>query len=348
MKIQYKNLQQIVFFSIILISTSFTQKQLVIGAYGSSDTLNLQEAKREWLQNMDWINYLSNAHHKTWEAFNSDTNVHSLDLRHYAGKDTLLNGRYYRTNQTAPVNSLLLYGPSIWRSYPNYEDKGYLQDTRYRMIVDELMLDTIKYRVDFHIKRLPGKHEIRKVDDTLCIVKVILNYEVDGVTCDSVISKAVRSGDLSDELICYISYNMGFLENNSTSIQSVENCGTEKRYKGTEFIVENRTTSEVYAIEKVEVSDSFIWNRYFSTTGELPRLERLIDYLNSCKSAYYFKDSEQGSYPDFTILPSGNTIESGDVVRILKESITFLYKSGFVKPCTTPQKSLITSTKLAD
>jgi len=348
MKIQNKILTQIVVFSLILISFSVAQKQLVIGAYGSSDSLNLLEAKRDWLNNMDWILYLSNAYHKKWDAFNADTNVYSFDLRHHAGKGTLLNGKYYWTNQDAPLNAAIIYGPSIWRSYPNFEERGYIQDTRYRVIANESILDTIRYRVDFYLKRLSGENEIRKNEDTLCIVKVILSYEDEGIIRDSVISKAVRSGDILNESVCYISYNLGFLENNSTSVKFVHNRGTKKRHTGTEFVVENKTTTELYAVEKVEVSDLDIWENYFSRKGDLTRLERLATYLNSSHSEPSFTISEQGSSPNFPIIPSPNSIENYDAIRIIKESITFLYKEGLVEQWTKQQKSLTTSSRRID
>lgn len=296
------------------------------------------------IESMDWIFYFSNAYHKNWKAFNPDASANSLELRHESGKDTFLDGKYYRTNLNAPLNSKIIYGPSVWQSSPYREERGYRQVTRYRVAANEWCLDTIRYRVDFHLRRLSNGDGIRRPYDTLCLAKVIIHYEDGSLVKDSVISHAVRSGELVNTNLCYISYSLGFLEDNTSPFEFAGNHASGKKLIGVEFEVINKTTREFYAVESIEVSDPFIWGTYFSPTGSSERMSRLLYYLKSLQTDDNINASITSLVEDYEIeIPAPNSVDNYDAIQILGESIAYLYKEGLVQPVKKLQSPLRTS-----
>jgi len=161
---------------IFTMAVGFSQKG--IGKYNSFNAGQTES--------MDWIFYFANAYHKTWKAFTPETDLYTLELRHESGVDTLVDGKYYWTNLNAPLDSKIIYGPSVWQSFPHR-----------------------------------------------------------------------------------ISYNLGFLEDNTPSSEFAVNRASAKKLLGIEFEVVNKTTSEFYAVESLEVSDPFIWGNYFTPAGEV-------------------------------------------------------------------------------
>ncbi len=305
---------------------------------------NFNSFASERVQSMDWIFYFANAYHKTWKAFTPETDLYTLGLRHESGVDTLVDGKYYWTNLNAPLHSKIIYGPSVWQRFPRREERGYRQVTRYRVPANEWCLDTIRYRVDFHLRRLLNGEEIRKPNDTLCLAKVIIHYEEWGLVKDSVISHAVRSGELVNTNLSYISYSLGFLEDNSSPFEFAGNHTSGKKLIGVEFEVVNKTTREFYAVESIEVSDPFIWGTYFSPTGSLERMGRLLEYIKSLRTDDNLNAVMTGIFEDFGIdIPDPNSVDNYDAIQILRESIAYLYKEGLIKPVKKPQSPIRTS-----
>jgi len=305
---------------------------------------NFNSFASEQVHSMDWIFYFANAYHKTWKAFTPGTDLYTPGLRHESGVDTLLDGKYYWTNLNAPLDSKIIYGPTVWQRFPRREEKGYRQVTRYRVPANEWQLDTIRYRVDFHLRRLSNGDEIRRPYDTLCLARVIIHYEEGGLVKDSVISHAVRSGELINTNLCYISYNLGFLEDNTSSFEFAGNQTSAKKLLGIEFEVVNKTTSEFYAVESLEVSDPFIWGNYFTPTGSLERMGRLLEYIKSLQPDDNLNTVMTGTLNDFRIdIPVPNSVDNYDAIQILRESIAYLYSEGLIKPVKKPQSPLRTS-----
>lgn len=317
---------------------------MMVAGFPQSRIENFNFFSAERIESMDWIFYFSNAYHKTWKAFNPYASAHRLELRHESGKDTLLDGKYYWTNLNAPLNSKIIYGPSVWQSSPYREERGYRQVTRYRVPANEWCLDTIRYRVDFHLRRLSNGDGIRRPYDTLCLAKVIIHYEDGGLVKDSVITHAVRSGELVNTNLCYISYKLGFLEDNTSPFEFAGNHTSGKKLLGIEFELENKTTREFYAVESIEVSDSFIWENYFSPIRSSERMSRLFYYLKSLQTDDNINASMTSRVEDYEIeIPAPNSVDNYDAIQILGESIAYLYKEGLVLPVKKPHSPLRTS-----
>jgi len=318
-----KFLVKTLFFMIFTMAVGFSQKG--IGKYNSFNAGQTES--------MDWIFYFANAYHKTWKAFTPETDLYTLGLRHESGVDTLLDGKYYWTNLNAPLHSKIIYGPTVWQRFPRREEKGYRQVTRYRVPANEWQLDTIRYRVDFHLRRLSNGDEIRRPYDTLCLARVIIHYAEGGLVKDSVISHAVRSGELINTNLCYISYNFGFLEDNTSPFEFAVNRASAKKLLGIEFEVVNKTTSEFYAVESLEVSDPFIWGNYFTPAGSLERMGLLLEYIKSLQTDDNLNAEMTGIFEDLGIdIPDPNSVDNYDAIQILRESIVYLYSEGLIKP----------------
>jgi hypothetical protein len=406
MKIQNKILRQIVVFSLILISFSFAQKQLVIGAYGSSDVLNLHDTtsalsfnintklhgvlrkqadswltytgdqnwgnnipalskfksaaagsltaswiadsmrmqgsrfESNWLRNFDWIFYLSSAYHRKWSAYENSFLFYGLQLRHESGEFLNLDGIDYWTNRTSAVNSRIVFGPTTWDSHLSGKPGGYYQDSRYRGSGRFWDHDPLRYLVRFFIRRIPPLIPGNNGNDTLCIIKVKVNYSYYGTLRDTVWVNTVKYVDVNDSTTTpiYLAYDLEFIHDNST-LKGSQVLDIEKiQHLGTEFIVENKTTKYQYGVEEIEVYDKWIWEKYYSEYDSMSRIERLTEYLTSIRYDFTESPSFYDNKLDYAFtIDEPHSIDSHDAIRTLRESLQQIAAGGFGGLTKTPK-----------
>ena len=393
-------------FMIFVMAVGFSQKQLVLGAYGSSTLLNLHDTtsalsfkintkfhgvtrrqpdswliytgsqnwgnnipafnkfksasagsitaswiadsmrmqglrfESDWLRNFDWIYYLSGAYHKTWPASEADNYYYRLQMRHESGADTLIDGVGFWTNQNAPVNSNIIFGPATQESVVQNRPGGYAQDSRYRGSGTFWNHDPVRYSVRYSIRRIPPMVSGEYGNDTLCIVKVKVNYLLHGALKDTVWLKPVKYSHVSDSSITaiYLTYDLAFIDDNSALKGSPGYDSSKIQHLGTEFIVENKTTKHQYGVKEIEVYDTWIWEKYYSNIDSTSRIELLTEYLNSLRTDFPESPSFYDNKLDYAFtIDEPHSIDSHDPIRILKESLQQIASGGLGGLTKTPK-----------
>lgn len=406
MKKQIKLLVRMLSFMIFVMAVGSSQKQLVLGAYGSSTLLNLHDTtsalsfkintkfhgvtrrqpdswliytgsqnwgnnipafnkfksasagsitaswiadsmrmqgsrfESDWLRNFDWIYYLSGAYHKTWPASEADNYYYRLQMRHESGTDTLIDGVSFWTNQNAPLNSKIIFGPTTQESVVQNRPGGYSQDSRYRGSGTFWNHDPVSYSVRYSIRRIPPMVSGEYGNDTLCIVKVKVNYLLHGALKDTVWLKPVKYSHVSDSSITaiYLTYDLAFIDDNSALKGSPGYDSSKIQHLGTEFIVENKTTKHQYGVKEIEVYDTWIWERYFVGVGHERRFNSLTEYLTSLRTDFPESPSFYDNKLDYAFtIDEPHSIDSHDPIRILRESLDQIASGGLGGLTKTPK-----------
>jgi hypothetical protein len=307
-----------------------------------ADSMRMQGSRFEsnWLRNFDWIYYLSSAYHRKWSAYESTFLYYQLQLRHESGEHLNLNGVDYWTNRNSAVDSRIIFGPTTWYGHLTDKPEGYAQDSRYRGSGVFWNHDPLQYSVRFFIRRLPPFVTGENSGDTLCILKVKVNYLSHGTLKDTVWLKPVKYSQVSDSstTTIYLTYNLTFIDDNSSLKCSAEYDSSKIQHLGTEFIIENKSTKHQYGIKEIEVYDNWIWEQYYSENDSISRIVRLREYLTSLRNDFPESPSFYDDELDYAFtIDEPHSIDSHDPIRILKESLEQIASGGLGGLTKTPK-----------
>jgi hypothetical protein len=242
-----------------------------------------------------------------------------------------LDGVDYWTNKNSPSNSEIVFGPVTLYNYLTGKPRGYSQDSRYRGSGKFWNHDTVKYLVRFHLRRIPPLGPEGTENDTLCVIKVKVHYSYYGLLKDTIWKETLKVGEVSHltTSAIYLGYDLAFINDNSALKGSQENDPTKIVHLGTEFIVENKTTTHQYGVEKIELSDRWIWEKYFSEADNISRMDRLTEYLTSLRTDFSEIPLFYDNKLDYVLsVDEPHSIDSHDAIMILKESLQQIVSEG--------------------